>query len=96
MEKRITLGAEQTLYQAASLHQQLLEASREPVELVLDLSQVSEMDCAAAQVLLWLQARQQGQQRTLRLSKPSQTVRSFIRLMGLGTLQACLESDDES
>jgi hypothetical protein len=30
MEKRITLGAEQTLYQAASLHQQLLEASREP------------------------------------------------------------------
>jgi hypothetical protein len=34
---------------------------------------------------------QQGQQRTLRLSKPSQTVSSFIRLMGLGALQACLE-----
>lgn len=96
MEKCITLGAELTLYQAASLHQQLLEASRDAADLVLDLSLVSEMDCAAAQVLLWLLARQQGQQRTLRLSQPSQTVRSFIRLMGLGALQACLESDDES
>jgi anti-anti-sigma regulatory factor len=60
MEKRITLGAEQTLYQAASLHQQLLEASRDAVDLVLDLSQVSEMDCAGAQVLLWLQAGSKG------------------------------------
>jgi anti-anti-sigma factor len=96
MEKRITLGAEQTLYQAASLHQQLREASSEPVDLVLDLSQVCEMDCAAAQILLWLQARQQQQQVTLRLCKPSQTVRDFIRLMGLSTLQTCLESDDGS
>ena len=96
MEKRIILGAEQTLYQAANLYQQLLEASSTPVDMVLDLSQVCEMDCAGAQLLLWLQARQQRQQGTLRLCKPSQTVRDFIRLMGFSTLQACLESDDES
>jgi anti-anti-sigma regulatory factor len=60
MEKRITLGAEQTIYQAASLHQQLAGGQPRAVDLVLDLSQVSEMDCAGVQVLLWLQARSKG------------------------------------
>jgi len=96
MPHLLTLSAEQTIYQAPALQQQLAEALRQHPELVLDLSQVSEIDCAGAQVLLWLQAVLQQHHRQLRLYRPSQAVSSFLQLMGLDQLQACVEDDDES
>lgn len=100
MSHLLTLSAEQTIYQAPALQQQLAEALRQhpdlALDLALDLSQVSDIDCAGAQVLLWLQAMLQQDGRLLRLVRPSQPVCSFLQLMGLEQLQACVEHDDES
>lgn len=96
MSHLLTLPAEQTIYQAPALQQQLAEALRQHPDLALDLSQVSDIDCAGAQVLLWLQAMLQQDGRPLRLVRPSQPVCSFLQLMGLEQLQACVEHDDES
>lgn len=92
----LTLSAEQTIYQAPALQQQLAEALRQHPELLLDLSQVSEIDCAGVQVLLWLQAAMDKQGHPLRLCQPSQAVSNFLQLMGFTQLQACVESNDES
>lgn len=92
----LTLSAEQTIYQAPALQQQLAEALRQHPDLLLDLSQISDIDCAGVQVLLWLQAAMDQQGRHLRLCQPSQAVSNFLQLMGFTQLQACVESSDES
>jgi anti-anti-sigma factor len=92
----LTLTAEQTIYQAPALQQQLAEALRQHPDLLLDLSQVSEIDCAGVQVLLWLQAVMAKQGHSLRLCQPSQAVSHFLQLMGFTQLQACMEGNHES
>ncbi|BBF83894.1 hypothetical protein DLM_0212 [Aquitalea magnusonii] len=96
MSHLLSLSGEQTIYQAVALHQQLADALQQHPELALELSQVSEIDCAGVQVLLWLQAAMQQQGHPLRLYQPSQTVSSFLQLMGFDQLQACVEHGDES
>ncbi|RQO76301.1 hypothetical protein DBR44_06410 [Aquitalea sp. FJL05] len=96
MAHLITLAAEQTIYQAPALHQQLAAALREHAQLEIDLSQIEEIDSAGAQVLLWLHqaAPQQPCQLTLRHASPALV--DFIRLLGLQALQSALEAADES
>lgn len=94
MPQLITLTAEQTFHQAPALYRQLADALQQSADLILDLSQVQDIDCAGAQVLLWLLLAVQQQQGRLRLRQPSHAVSSLIHLMGLYPLQACLEDDD--
>lgn len=96
MAHLITLAAEQTIYQAPALHQQLAAALREHAQLEIDLSQVEEIDSAGAQVLLWLHQAAQRQSCQLTLRQPSQAVLEFIRLLGLQALQSALEATDGS
>lgn len=96
MPHLITLAAEQTIYQAPALHQQLAAALREHPQLEIDLSQIEEIDSAGAQVLLWLQLAAAQQPCQLTLSRPSQAVLEFIRLLGLQQLQNALEAADGS
>jgi|APCry1669189844_1035258.scaffolds.fasta_scaffold26914_2 anti-sigma B factor antagonist len=96
MPHLITLAAEQTIYQAPALYQQLAAALREHSQLEIDLSQVEEIDSAGAQVLLWLHQAAQQQPCQLTLSHASPAVVDFIRLLGLQPLQSALEAADGS
>ncbi|PXX48029.1 STAS domain-containing protein [Aquitalea magnusonii] len=96
MSHLITLAAEQTIYQAQAVHQQLAAALREHAQLEVDLSQIEEIDSAGAQVLLWLHRAAQQQSCQLTLSHPSPAVRDFIRLLGLQQLHSALEAADGS
>ncbi|KMN35971.1 hypothetical protein VI26_10375 [Chromobacterium sp. LK1] len=83
---QLTLSGEQTIYQAAELHQQLTEALGKHTAIQLELSCVSELDCAIAQVLIWLRGEAGARGVALEFIAPSQPVQDFIRLIGLQPL----------
>lgn len=80
---QLTLSGEQTIYQAAELHQQLHAALTGHAAIELDLSCVGELDCAIAQVLLWLRRESLRKDVALRFIAPSPASLDFIRLVGL-------------
>ncbi|MGR2662057.1 MULTISPECIES: STAS domain-containing protein [Chromobacterium] len=80
---QLTLSGEQTIYQAAELHQQLHAALAGHAAIELDMSCVGELDCAIAQVLLWLRRESLRKGVALRFIAPSPASQDFIRLVGL-------------
>lgn len=83
---QLTLSGEQTIYQAAELHQQLAGALQSHSAIQLELSCISELDCAIAQILLWLRGEAGARGVALEFIAPSQQVQDFIRLIGLQPL----------
>ncbi|OHX13979.1 STAS domain-containing protein [Chromobacterium sphagni] len=83
MPLSIRAGNEQTIYQAAELLAQLRQALRGEEAILLDLSAVEEIDCAGAQVLVWLLREGSRLGLPVSLHAPSKAVRDFVRLMGL-------------
>ena len=83
----LTLDGELCIHRANELQQQLLPAlvaaRDDGGALLLDLSQVTEIDSAGVQ-LLELARREAGRQRsTVRLIAPSATVQQTLALLGL-------------
>ena len=96
MDTVITLTAEQTIQQAPALQQQLARALLQEHAIILELSQVTEIDCAAVQILIWLIRKSQQQNLPLALRHPSPAIRDFVSLLGLTELQLALGQAHES
>ncbi|MCV2349986.1 lipid asymmetry maintenance protein MlaB [Paucibacter sp. Y2R2-4] len=81
----LALGPELTIAQAAEQHQRLLEAVQglESSVLRLDLSNVSDFDSAAIQLLLATQRSLQDKAAELQLHQPSAVVLAALRCYGL-------------
>lgn len=83
MSSVITLEQECTIYQAAQLRQQLSDALIAGDGLQLDLSAIDEMDCSAAQILLWLASEAQRLDKPLSLVRLSAAARELLTMLGL-------------
>lgn len=88
MVHTLPVPEELTIYEAAALHQSLAAALMSPESILLDLSQVSEFDCAALQVLLWAQGEAKRLGRSLALCTPSEAVCAYLTLIGLDKTEA--------
>ncbi len=84
----LNLGSELSIYRAAELKQQLLDALQANAQpgLDLDLSAVEEVDTAGIQLLLLAQREARNRGRRLRLLRPSTAVRNAIELLELDSL----------
>ena len=79
----LQIVGDMTIYTAADLQQQLLDALMTGAELEVDLSQVSELDTAGVQQLL-LAAREAARLgKTLRLLAPNAVTREVLELYHL-------------
>lgn len=96
MPSVIKLDEECTIYQAAQLRQQLADALIATDSLALDLSAVIEMDCSAAQVLLWLQSEAVRLQKNLSLQHLSAEASDLLRMLGLLALLPVAEDKEAS
>ncbi|AOZ51728.1 STAS domain-containing protein [Chromobacterium vaccinii] len=83
MALSIVAGHEQTIYQAAQWRTELEAALRSGEDILLDLSSIEEIDCAGAQVLLWLQREAARLDRRMGLLDPSRPLDEFLRQMGM-------------
>ncbi|OVE48714.1 STAS domain-containing protein [Chromobacterium violaceum] len=83
MALSIIAGHEQTIYQAAQWRAELDAALRSGEDILLDLSAIEEIDCAGAQVLLWLQREGARLERRVELLSPSRALGAFLLLMGM-------------
>ncbi|PRP71909.1 hypothetical protein BUE93_04510 [Chromobacterium amazonense] len=83
MTLSLVAGHEQTIYQAAQWRADLEQALRSEEDIVLDLSTIEALDCAGAQVLIWLRREAERRGRKVDLRDPSRCVREFALLMGL-------------
>lgn len=83
MSSVITLEQECTIYQAAQLRQQLSDALIAGDGLQLDLSAIDEMDCSAAQILLWLAGEAQRLDKPLSLVRLSAAAHELLTMLGL-------------
>jgi len=84
MNQVLTLSGDQTIYQAAQLHQTLSDILAQHQGVELDLSQIGEFDCAAAQILLWLTREGARLQLPIALKHPASSVQELVALLGLG------------
>jgi anti-anti-sigma factor len=73
-----------TIYRAAELKEQMLEALGAAPELELDLSHVAELDASGLQLLLLLKREAGKAGKPLRLAGGSQQVAAVMQLCGLG------------
>jgi anti-anti-sigma factor len=85
MSHCLSLSGEATIFQAAELHHTLLDALAQAQPLRVDLSAITEFDCAAAQLLIWLQREGRRLGVPLALCAPGAPVRELIALLGLDT-----------
>lgn len=83
MPSVITLEQECTIYQAAQLRQQLADALMAADSLQLDLSAIDDMDCSAAQILLWLTGEARRLDKPLQLQRLSAAARELLTMLGL-------------
>jgi len=82
MENAIThlqLQGALTIYEAAAIAQELLPHAQTAITLCVDLSSVTEIDCAGLQLLLALQK----ENAFVVFTAPSRSVASVLRLTGL-------------
>ncbi len=77
---RLTVSGEMTIYEAASLKDDLLRAVAEHAEVEIDLSQVGELDTAGFQLLVLAKREALRAGRTLRLVEHSEPVREVLGL----------------
>lgn len=84
---RVQVGAELNIYQAAECAADLRRLLADPVyaqaQLLLDLSQVQELDTAGLQLLIQVQRHCASREAPLRFVKPSPVVREMAQLLGL-------------
>lgn len=96
MSSVITLEQECTIYQAAQLRQQLSDALVAGDGLQLDLSAIDEMDCSAAQILLWLAGEAQRLDKPLSLIRLSAAARELLTMLGLLLLLPIQDEEEGS
>lgn len=96
MSSVITLEQECTIYQAAQLRQQLSDALVVGDGLQLDLSAIDEMDCSAAQILLWLAGEAQRLDKPLSLIRLSAAARELLTMLGLLLLLPIQDEEEGS
>lgn len=80
---RIAIEGELTIYRAADLKVELLEALRKTRVLEVDLSGVIELDTAGLQVLMLAKQTAAADQRTLRLVRHSPAVMEIFEMLDL-------------
>ena len=80
----LALEGELTIYRAADLKVEVLEALRKAATLEIDLSGVSELDTAGLQVLMLAKQTAQTEQRTLRLVQHSPAVLEIFEMLDMG------------
>jgi anti-sigma B factor antagonist len=80
---RLQIVGDMTIYTAADLQQQLLDALMTGAELEVDLSQVSELDTAGVQQLLLAAREATRLGKTLRLLAPNAVTREVLELYHL-------------
>jgi anti-sigma B factor antagonist len=85
---RLSIVGELTIYRAAELKQTLLETLDQHRAIELDLSQVSEFDCAGLQLLLFAKRTALARRASLSLVEHSPPVREVFALLQLG-LELC-------
>ncbi|WP_028534084.1 STAS domain-containing protein [Paludibacterium yongneupense] len=83
MSHLVTVSGEATIFQAADLHRTLLDALAQEEALRVDLSQITEFDCSAAQILIWLTREGARLGRPVSLLSPGEPVRELLALIGL-------------
>lgn len=79
----LTIGRNMNIYEAQSLKDELMEIAARPSDIVLDLSQVTEIDTCGIQLLLLAQRESAREGRSLRLSHCSPAVQELIELFNL-------------
>lgn len=82
----LRLDGELTIYRAQELRQTLLQALAQPGDLQLDLSEVSELDSSAVQLLLATRLDALAAGKCFAIPAASEPVRQVLHLMGLGAL----------
>jgi anti-anti-sigma factor len=82
---QLQLAGELTIYTAADLKPQLLQALTECTALDLHLGQISELDTAGLQQLLLARREAARLGKTLRLLEPSAAAREVLAFMQLDT-----------
>jgi anti-anti-sigma factor len=84
---QIKLDGEMTIFQAAQLKPELLEAVRKTArnEIEVDLSGVEEIDTAGVQLMLMLKREAQRLERSLTFTHHSPPVLGVIELLHLGS-----------
>ncbi len=82
----LRLDGELTIYRAQELRQTLLDALAQPGDLQLDLSEVSELDSSAVQLLLATRLDALAAGKQFAIPAASEPVRQVLDLMGLDTL----------
>jgi anti-sigma B factor antagonist len=78
------IDGELTIYRAADLKAQLLDALRQARVLELDLAGVTELDTAGLQVLMLAKQAASADQRELRLVRHSPAVVEIFEMLDLG------------
>lgn len=85
---RLWASGDMTIYFAAAMKQQLLAGMRaDSTDVLLDLSQVAELDTSGLQMLLLAQRLAATQGRRFAVAEPSAVVREVLALCGLNDLQ---------
>lgn len=80
---RAWIEGEMTIYNALSLKEQLLSALDEERSLEIDLSQVTEIDCAGIQLLILAKKERAHSGKALTLTNHSSAVLDAFELLGL-------------
>lgn len=88
----LKLSDELTIYGAATLQARLQGLLSSGDDIVLDLADVCELDCAGVQLLLLLQRECQALHRRLRVSALSAAAREVLDLLNLPRLIAAATS----
>jgi anti-sigma B factor antagonist len=84
---RLRVAGDMTIYFAAVMKEQLLSGMQgSEAELLVDLSQTTELDTCGVQMLLMMQRMAAAEGRRLTLIEPSAAVRSVLALCGLEAL----------
>lgn len=81
---RLALEGELTIYRAADLKVEVLDALRKAATLEIDLSGVCELDTAGLQVLMLAKQTAHAEQRTLRLVQHSPAVLEIFEMLDMG------------
>lgn len=85
-KSRLNLNGDITIYEAATLKNELLSVLQESEMLEIDLSDVTELDTAGLQLLLMLKSESQIENRQVRFIQHSNAVREVLDLCDLAAL----------
>jgi len=80
---RAHIDGEMTVYTAAALKEKLAEILEEPRDLEINLANVTEIDTAGAQLLMFVKKARASQGRAMTLSHHSSCVLDVFELLGL-------------